>query len=310
MFLRKNLEKLIEEKLKALNKLRPLSKTLLKKLREKFEIEMTYNSNAIEGNTLTLKETFLVIQYGLTVKGKPLKYHLEAKNHKDALEFLYDMIEHDKRITISEHLIKTLHSLIIQDIDKAIAGRYRNVDVQISGADHKPPSALDVPFKMQELIVWARENQKKMHVVEFTALLHHKFVHIHPFEDGNGRTGRLFMNVFLMNYGLPMAIILKNDRDKYYRALALADFEKPRALVNFIAQSVIRSLNIYLDSLTDVRKKEKFITLSEAEKYFPYSKEYLGKLAKDGKIDAHKERRDWLTTKSAVKNYIKGLKKP
>jgi Fic family protein len=269
---------------------------------------MTYNSNAIEGNTLTLKETFMVIQQGLTVKGKPLKDHLEAKNHKDALDFLYDLIEHESNITISEQLIKNLHSLIIQDINRSIAGQCRKVDVWITGTDHAPPSAFEVSQKMQELIQWMKANHRKIDIVEFSTLLHHKFVHIHPFADGNGRTGRLLMNVFLMNYGLPMTIILKNDRGKYYRALALADAGKPKTLVNFIGQSVLRSLNIYLDSLTESDKKEKFITLHEASKYFSYSGAYLGKLAKEGKIDAHKEKRNWLTTKEAVERYIESSK--
>lgn len=309
MYLQENLRKLIEEKLKALNKLRPLSPLLLGRLRERFEVEMTYNSNAIEGNTLTLKETFMVIQQGLTVKGKPLKDHLEAKNHKDALDFLYDLIEHESNITISEQLVKNLHSLVIQDINRSIAGQYRKVDVFITGTDHTPPSTFEVPQKMKELTEWMKSNQRKLNIVEFSALLHHKFVHIHPFADGNGRTGRLLMNVFLMNYGLPMTIILKNDRGKYYRALALADAGKPKTLVNFVGQAVLRSLNIYLDSLTESDKKEKFITLHEASKHFPYSGAYLGKLAKEGKIDAHKEKRNWLTTLEAIERYMKNSKK-
>jgi len=303
MILRPNLNQLLQEKLKKLNTLRPISPTLVQKLKERFEVEMTYNSNAIEGNTLTLKETYWVIQQGITVKGKPLKDHLEAKNHKEALDFLYELVKHGKSSTISEHLIKSIHALIIQDIDREIAGQYRNKDVFITGTDHTPPSALEVPAKMEEFIAWARKNYRKMPIVDFAAIFHHKFVHIHPFEDGNGRTGRLLMNIFLMQYGLPMTIIQVNDRQKYYRALAMADTDNYRPLVNLIGQATLRSLNIYLDVLTPSKEKEKWISLAEAVKFSSFSQAYLGKLAKDGKIDAHKVKRNWVTTKQAVENY-------
>lgn len=309
MLLNEDLKKLLEDKLKKLNTLRPISSSLLEKLKERFEIEMTYNSNAIEGNTLTLKETYWVIQQGITVKGKPLKDHLEAKNHKEALDFLYELIEHKNASTISEHLIKNFHSLVIQDIDKRIAGQYRNRDVFITGTDHKPPSSIEVPNQMHEMVKWAKSNIKKMNIVEFSAILHHQFVHIHPFEDGNGRTGRLLMNIFLMAYGFPLVIIRKNDRQKYYRVLAEADNGNYKPIVQFIAQAVLQSLNIYLDVLTPTKDKEKWISLAEASRYVSYSQAYLGKLAKEGKLDAHKDGRNWVTTKEAVEAYEKKHKK-
>jgi Fic family protein len=297
--------KILEEKLKKLNKFRPISSTLLLKLKERFEIEMTYNSNAIEGNTLTLKETYWVIQQGITVKGKSLKDHMEAKNHKEALDWLYEMIEHDSRQTISENLIRSMHALVIRDIDRNIAGQYRNVDVFITGTEHKPPSAMDVPFKMRELVEWARKNYGKMNIIEFAAIFHHKFVNIHPFQDGNGRTGRLLMNIFLMQYGFPLTIIQKNDRQKYYRVLAAADNGNYKPLVLFVAQAVLKSLSIYLDVLTPSKEKENFISLAQATKYCTYSQEYLGKLAKEGKLEAIKIKRNWMTTKEAVLRYVK-----
>jgi len=303
------LHDLLVQKLKKLNQLRPISSTMMKKLRERFEIEMTYNSNAIEGNTLTLKETYWVIQEGMTFKGKPLKDHLEAKNHKEALNYLYDLIQ-EKNHTFSEHLIKTLHTLILEKIDQNIAGQYRQIEVMISGASHRPPSALDVPLKMHDLIEWTRDQQEKMNIIEFSAIFHHKFVHTHPFEDGNGRTGRLLMNVFLMRHGLPLVIIQKNDREKYYRTLHAADKGDYKPLVKLVAQATLRSLNIYLDVLTPTAKKtEWFKSVSEIALETPYSAAYLGKLAKLGKIDAHKEGRNWLTTKQAIENYIKSRKK-
>lgn len=308
MLIQEILRKTLEERLKNLNKLRPISKTLLLKLKERFEVEMTYNSNAIEGNTLTLKETYWVIQQGITVKGKPLKDHLEARNHKEALDYLYETIDNDRNFTFSEHLVKELHALIIQDIDKNIAGQYRAVDVFIAGTEHVPPKAVDVPFKMRELIDWAKKNYKKMYIAEFAAIFHHKFVHIHPFQDGNGRTGRLLMNIFLMQYGFPLAIIQKNDRQKYYRVLEMADNGNYKPLVLFVAQAVLRSLNIYLDVLTPSKDKENFISLAKATKYCSYSQAYLGKLAKEGKLEAIKIKRNWVTTKEAVEKYVKAHK--
>jgi len=122
---------------------------------------MTYNSNAIEGNSLTLKETYLVINEGITIKGKPLKDHLEAKSHKEALDYLYSLVESGKNNTVSERFIRSLNQIVMQDIDKEWAGKYRNSGVIIGGADHKPPEALEIPRLMQNLISWVGDNSKK-----------------------------------------------------------------------------------------------------------------------------------------------------
>lgn len=299
-------KKRLEEKLTKLNKLRPLPKSAIQKLREKFQIEMTYNSNAIEGNSLTLKETFLVINEGITVKGKPLKDHLEAKDHYAALEYLYDLIDKNKKHTISEMLIQNLHQIIIQETDKKWAGRYRNANVIIGGAKHTPPDALQVPQKMINLISWLKTQKNKINIIEPSALLHHKLVHIHPFFDGNGRTARLTMNLLLMQTGYPLVIILKNDRKKYYDVLGKADSGKYEPLVKFIAQSVERSLDIYLKTLTPATiKQEKFISLTEISKTTSFSAKYLNLLARQGKLEAYKEGRNWLTSREAVERYLK-----
>ena len=296
----------LEEKLKKLNKLRPLPKSAVQKLREKFQIEMTYNSNAIEGNSLTLKETFLVINEGITIKGKPLKDHLEAKDHQAALEYLYDLIDKDKKHTVSEMLIRNLHQIIIQKTDKEWAGRYRNANVIIGGADHTPPDALQVPNLMRELMTWLNSQKNKLNIIELSALLHHKLVHIHPFFDGNGRTARLTMNLFLMQAGYPLVVIMKTDRKKYYDVLDKADKGKYEPLVKFITQSIERSLDIYLKTLTPATtKQEKFVSLTEISKNTSFSAKYLNLLARQGKLEAHKEGRDWLTTKEAVERYLK-----
>lgn len=305
-YLEKKIKDRIENKLKTLNGLRPLPPSAVKKLKEQFRIEMTYNSNAIEGNSLTLKETFLVINEGITIKGKPLKDHLEAKNHYEALEYLSGLVERNRKQTISEQLIRNLQQLVVQETEKEWAGKYRNSDVIIAGAEHKPPEAIDVPYEMEKLIKWWRENQRKLYIIELAALIHHKLVYIHPFFDGNGRTARLVMNLVLLQAGYPLVIILKNDRKKYYRVLARADKGNLIPFVRFIAQAVERSLDVYLKTLTPSSKiKERFITLREANKICPYSAKYLNLLARQGKLEAHKEKRNWLTTKEAIERYIK-----
>lgn len=301
------LQEVIERKLRLINNLRPLPRTAVQKLRDHFKIEMTYNSNAIEGNSLTLKETFLVINEGMTVKGKPLKDHLEAKDQHAALEYLYEIVEHGKQATLSEHLIRTLHQMVTRETEAEWAGKYRESNVIIGGADHTPPDALDVPAKMHELMKWLQENHTQLHAAELAALFHHKLVHIHPFLDGNGRTARLAMNVLLMKAGYPLVVILKNDRKKYYRVLSEADKGRFGPLVQFVAQAIERSLNIYLKTLTPASKaREKFLPLATIAQKSPYSAKYLNLLVRQGKLEAHKEGRIWLTSREALERYKNG----
>jgi len=293
----------IEEKLKILNNFRPLPEPVVKKLREQLQIEMTYNSNAIEGNSLSLKETFLVINEGITIKGKPLKDHLEAKDQYDALNFLYDLINKNNKPTLSEILIRQLHKLVVKKTDEEWAGKYRNGNVIIVGANHTPPNASAVSLLMKDLIEWYKTNYKKYHPVELAAIFHHKLVFIHPFFDGNGRTARLIMNILLMKHGYPLTVVLKNDRSKYYRALEEADKNNYQQIVRLIAQSTERTLDIYLKILSP-KQQIKFVNLSSASKNTPYSSKYLNLLVRQGKLEAHKEGRVWKTTNEAIQNYI------
>lgn len=307
MYLSSKTQSLLNKKLKQLNALRPIFPSALAKIREQFQLEMTYNSNAIEGNSLTLKETFWVIQEGLTIKGKPLKDHLEAKNHQEALEFLYELVDHESKNTLSEHQIRQLHHLVVKESQSDVAGKYRDGQVMITGTDHIPPPAYEISPMMNDLVNWYRKNRGKYHVVELAAILHHKLAYIHPFWDGNGRTARLVMNVLILEAGYPLAIVLKNDRKRYYRVLGLADKGKYGPLCEFIAQAVLRSLTIYLQALTPMQKKqERFLPLKELEKGSPYSANYLRKLATQGKLEALKKGRNWVTTKEAIERYRKG----
>lgn len=302
--LKADLSEILNQKLQQLNDLRPLSPILLQKLKEQFKIEMTYNSNGIEGNTLTLNETYWVFQEGVTVKGKTLKEHLEVKDHKRALEKLYQLVESPTDLDFTEKLIKDLHQAVIELSEEMDDHDYRNTDVFISGSDHKPPSPPELSTAMKELIRWSQREGKAMHPIEFAAVFHHRFVHIHPFLDGNGRTARLLMNLFLMRAGFPLVIILKNDRQKYYRVLRQADNGRYKGLIQFIAQAALRSLNMYLDAVSPAQEKDEFISLADATKYCEYSQEYLSKLAKEGRLDAHKKSRNWVTTKQAVLDYV------
>lgn len=302
-----SLKKRLDKKLTLLQSLRPIPPSLVLKLKEQFGIEMTYNSNSIEGNRLTLKETFLVINEGITIKGKSLKDHLEAKDHFDAINFLYDFIEKDSRQTVSELFIRSIQQLIVKKTDMEWAGKYRDGNVIITGSDHTPPDATTVSGLMNDLIKWVNGNKNKLHPIELAALLHHKIVFIHPFFDGNGRTARLVMNLILMQKGFPLVMILKNDRRRYYESLDKADRDDYTSFVRFVAQAVERSLNIYLKILLPASKvKEKYHLLSEISKKLPYSKKYLNLLARQGKIEAYKEKRNWMTSDEAVERYIEG----
>ncbi|MCX6817043.1 MAG: Fic family protein [Candidatus Beckwithbacteria bacterium] len=295
----------IDLKLVKLQKLRPLPATAVRKLREKFQVEMTYNSNAIEGNSLTLKETFWVINEGITVKNKPLKDHLEAKDHHEALEYLYELVQPQNQLTISEKLIRNLHHLVMKKTDEDWAGRYRQSNVFITGTDHIPSDANIIPSAMNKFINWFRANRHRLHPIELAAKLHHQLVFIHPFLDGNGRTARLLMNVVLMRKGYPLAVILKNDRKKYYQVLQQADKDNYQPLIRFVAQAVERSLDIYLKTLTPItQKREKFSPLTEIAAKTHFSAKYLNLLARQGKLEAHKEKRNWLTSLDAIKRYL------
>lgn len=298
----------IAQKLKTLNSRRPLPETVVRKLREQLQIEMTYNSNAIEGNSLSLKETFLVINEGITIKGKPLKDHLEAKDQYDALNFLYDLVAKDSKPTLSEILVRQLHELVVKKTEEEWAGKYRNGNVIIVGANHIPPEASTIPILMRDLIKWHSLNYKKYHPVELSAIIHHKLVYIHPFFDGNGRTARLIMNILLMKHGYPLTVVLKNDRSKYYRALDDADKKNYFPLCRLIAQSTERTLDIYLKILFP-QSQLKYVSLSSASRHTPYSPKYLNLLARLGKLEAHKEGRVWKTTKQAIQDYIHNRKR-
>lgn len=198
---------------------RPLPPEIVANLHEDMVLRWTYNSNAIEGNTLTLKETKVALE-GITIGGKTMKEHFEAINHKEAIFFVEDLVKKNKNL--SEWEIKSIHQLILKNIDNRNAGIYRTVNVTISGAEHKPPDFLRLQTDMENFINWYKTNSKELHPVEKAARVHSDFVKIHPFVDGNGRTARLLMNLELMKDGYPPVILPVEKRLEYYESLDIA----------------------------------------------------------------------------------------
>ncbi len=297
----------IIQKKSILDSIRPVSASALQSLKERFIVEWTYNSNAIEGNTLTLNETRLVLERGLTVKGKSLREHFEAINHKEAIIYLESIAKNKEPIT--EDLIKKLHTIITKGINDIDAGIYRNVRVRILGAVFTPPDPFKIPRLMSDFVEWL--NTENLNPVELAALAHYKLVYTHPFSDGNGRTARLLMNLILMRAGYPPAVVLNTERKKYYARLKAADLGDLKPFVNFIAQSVERSLDLYLEALEPVKSGENkaLISLKDAAKGTPYSAEYLSLLARKGKLGAVKISRNWMVSKDALKQYIEKAKR-
>lgn len=204
---------------KTLDSYRPLPPEIVSNLHEDMVLRWTYHSNAIEGNTLTLKETKVALE-GIAVGGKTMREHFEAINHREAIYFVEDLVKRNE--PLSEWQIKSIHQLILKNIDDAHAGVYRKTNVIIAGADHVPPDALHVESEMQGFINWYREQAPALHPVEKAARVHADFVKIHPFTDGNGRTSRLLMNLELMKDGYPPVVLTVERRLEYYEALDAA----------------------------------------------------------------------------------------
>ncbi|WP_291118430.1 Fic family protein [Flavobacterium sp. UBA6135] len=295
------------DKLAVLKQSRPLPAIALRKIKESLTIEWTYNSNSIEGNTLTLRETQMLLQEGITVKGKSLREHFEAKNHEKAIDYLYTLV--DEKYALRSIDILSLHGLVLRMIEDDFAGRIRNGGVRITGANFVPPNANKVSDLLDELIDFINTNPLELNDIELATVFHHKLVWIHPFFDGNGRTVRLAMNLLLMRKGFPPAIILKNDRKKYYEALNQANQGNYQKLILLMSQALERTLNIYISSLPDNDYDFQEISNIVNEPDSPYGQEYISLLARQGKIDAHKEGRNWFTTKKAIEDYMANRKR-
>lgn len=194
-------------------KLRPLNKTELEKLRENFIIENTYNSNAIEGNTLTLREVALILQHDFSIHGKRVSEHIEVIGYKDAFYYILDNVNEP----LTKQAIKNIHSLVLM-VDRKNKGVFRNVGTHVLGITHKTSEPQEIESNIDELLVKYEEWKQQHHILKAIALLHLEFESIHPFIDGNGRTGRLLLNFELIKHGLLPVNIKFTDREKYYNS--------------------------------------------------------------------------------------------
>lgn len=235
---------------------RPLSAAEAARLRDYLDLEWTYNSNAIEGSTLTRQETLVVLKHGLTVGGKPLAEHLEAINHQSAINLVEQLASRPEPPDLDD--ILALHALVLRSIDDEHAGQFRGGQVYIAGSEHTPPRASAVPGRIAEFVDWlawsatGTEPERRLHPVERAARAHFWLVDIHPFADGNGRVARLLMNLLLIQSGYPIAIIRNEDRADYYAALESGHAGRLEGFLGFVAEAVDRTAAIVL-SVTDDR---------------------------------------------------------
>ena len=241
----------ISKKMSLLSSMRPLTKGEVERLREDFMVEFTYNSNAIEGNTLTLKETAMALE-GMTIDQKPLKDHMEAIGHRDAFLFVLDIAE--KKIHISESIIKQIHSLVLIDRPED-KGTYRRIPVRIMGAYTEPVQPYLIEPKITSLLADDAIRQESMNPIERIARFHLEFEGIHPFIDGNGRTGRLILNLDLIRNGYPPINVKFTDRKKYYDAFD-EYYRNGNAdkMTELIAGYVNERLDYYLRILSETHK--------------------------------------------------------
>lgn len=243
-----DLLKRLADKKKKLDGYRPLSSVLVKNLDDWFRVELTYTSNAIEGNTLTRSETALIVEKGITVNGKTVTEHLEAINTAAAIDFIKGLVG-KKRKDIAERDVLDIHSLILRKIDDSNTGRYRNVGVRIAGVPVVLPNPLKVPKLMKEFFMWLH-SENKDHAVKIATEAHLRFVTIHPFADGNGRTARLLLNLLLLQQGYPPALIRKEERKAYIDSIGKSQLEAINDdYYKVIYRAVDRSFDIYFEAL-------------------------------------------------------------
>src|SRR3989344_9306791 len=297
-------ERILEKK-KKLVSLKPLNKEQLRLIREQIEVEYIYNSTSIEGNTLSLNETRLILERGITISGKSLREHLDIINQKEAIFWIEKFIKKKSRIKESD--IIELHRLVLKGISNYWAGKYKTSQNRVLGSKLKTTPAYKVGSEMSSL-AYSVENNKEFNTIELAAYIHHELVKIHPFVDGNGRTARLLMNLILMREGYPPIVIMNRERKKYFETLEKAHFENFKDFFNFIARNVEISLNLYLNSLVPTKKNTELISLKELAKETKYSQEYLSLRARQGKLVATKINGIWYATRKDLKDYIKSIR--
>lgn len=308
------LKELVRKKL-LFDNYKPLPKSVLANLEEWYRIELTYTSNAIEGNTLTRQETALIVEKGITVEGKSLQEHLEAINHAEAFTYIQELAQQRKREELKLQDILDIHRMILKKIDDADAGRLRNTAVRISGSTTILPNPIKVPDLMREFIEWLQTTTD--HPVQVASDAHFKLVTIHPFVDGNGRTARLLMNFILIQAGFPPAIIKKEERNRYLNSLETGQTKGNLDAYNeLIYDAVNKSLDIYLEtvrpheSLSLSQQNQQFYTTEEVANLLQVDPESVRRYVRSGQLKAVKLGGKFIRIeKIDLDNFIKGLKK-
>lgn len=293
------LERRIAEKRAALDRQRPLPPAILAKLADDLRVRLTYHSNAIEGNTLDLGETQLVIAHGVTIGGHSLKEHLEAVNHAAAYDLVLDLARREAEL--DEAALLQLHALIMHDL-VGEPGAYRRGAVFISGSEHRPPHYTQVPGLMTDWLAWCIGDGLAYPPVIRAALAHEMLLAIHPFLDGNGRTARLVLSLQLMRAGYPVALLLQGWRLSYIRALEQAHHGRYSPLVNVVGRAVEAGLDLYLEAcnaLPDELRRP----LREVAEECAIDVGYLGWLLRAGRVAGSKRGGRWYVSAAAVRRY-------
>jgi len=222
---------------------RPLNQNTIEQIKEYYRVGLTYTSNALEGNTLDLAETKVILEDGLTIGGKPLKDHLEVMGHAKAFNKLLELVQTK---TINENNIKELHKLFYNQINPKQAGKYRTKSIIVTGSDIDFPKPETINTKMNDFITKIQQMRCELNPIEFAAMVHAMFVNIHPFIDGNGRVARLLMNLILLQEGYNITIIPPVVRADYIRALQATNHNNFEPFINFISEMVLESQKEYL----------------------------------------------------------------
>ena len=256
----------LEEKKQVVDKNRPLSKDIESRIFQKLKLDWNFNSNAIEGNTFTYGETVALLMEGITAKGKPLKDALDIKGHNDAIQFMLDMVKGER--DLNENDIRSLHKIILgtqyenpsKNLDGKIVGKkikvgaYKTMPNHVltsTGETHYYASPEETPAKMTALVSWYNENAdlEDVNPVVLASLFHHKFVEIHPFDDGNGRMTRILTNFILMKFGYPISVIKNENKKSYYATLSQADVGEVLPFVELMSETINHSLDIYIKGI-------------------------------------------------------------
>jgi fido (protein-threonine AMPylation protein) len=298
----KRLDKRLARKKAQLDAHRPLRPGILARLHEDLRVRLTYHSNAIEGSSLTLKETQIVVEEGITIGGHSLREHLEATNHAGAYDRLLQLTGAEAPVTLQT--ILELHALVLHDLNPT-AGQFRTVPVYIRGSDLVTPHHSQIPELMQQWVAWVNETTTEStqhHPIVRAAIAHHGFVAVHPFEDGNGRCARLLLNLQLLRDGYAPAFLLRDWKGRYLAALGAADQGTYSPILNLIGQAVEAGLDFYLDACA-ARPDEHYQPLAILAKSTDHDPNYLGLLARQGKLEAMKRGGRWYSTLTALHTY-------